>query len=259
MDKTKILFVGAHHEEIEAECPNLAVSLVEAGCDVTVLDPVGGWNCPWVRALGEDARERILANSAAAAEELGVRKVVWDYPVSGLENHRAELTVRLADLVLELNPEIVFMHWPKDCHADHRFIAGVTARVLQSAPGISEKTVPDYRMAKEIYAFQTGVGQAYDFTPDLLVKTTPETMRRADRAIDCFSSTHKDTAFWKASFHAKAAYWANHTPDRTPAEALKFLGPKLPLDGFLLKKILGELVDPAPFDRLFYNPVFQFA
>ena len=257
MKKTKVLFVGAHHEEIEAECPNLAASLAMAGCDVTVLNPVGGWNWTYIRSLGEGARERILTNSEAAAKELGVRKIVWDYPVSRLEKHKAELMEQMADFVLELNPEIVFMHWPEDCHADHRFIAKLTVHVLRTAPGISEKPYPDYRMAKEIYAFQTGVGQAYGFVPDLLVKTTSETMERSDRAIDCFASTHKDTEFWKASFHAKAAYWANHTPEHTPAEALKFLGPQLPLDGFLLKKLLGDLVVAAPFDRLIYNSAFQ--
>ena len=80
------MFVGAHHEEIEAECPNLAASLAMAGCDVTVLNPVGGWNWTYIRSLGKGARERILANSEAAAKELGIRKIVWDYPVSDWKN-----------------------------------------------------------------------------------------------------------------------------------------------------------------------------
>jgi len=34
--KPRILFIGAHHEEIEAECPNTAAALTLAGCEVTI-------------------------------------------------------------------------------------------------------------------------------------------------------------------------------------------------------------------------------
>ena len=43
-DPFKVLFVGAHHEEIEVECPNIATALAKAHCKVTILNPIGGWN-----------------------------------------------------------------------------------------------------------------------------------------------------------------------------------------------------------------------
>ena len=69
-EKTKILFIGAHHEEIEAECPNTAAALSLAGCDVTILNPVGGWTWTFIRSLGEGGRERTIAEATAAADAL---------------------------------------------------------------------------------------------------------------------------------------------------------------------------------------------
>ncbi len=257
-EQTKVLIVGAHHEEIEAECPNIAAALALAGCRVTILNPVGGWNWTFIRSQGEGVRERVLADAAAAAKELGCEKVVWDYPVAQVDRHKPELIDRMAEFLIGLDPEIVLMHWPLDSHADHRAIAQVTRHVLYTAANISPDDHPEYRGPREIYAFQTGVSQAYHFIPDLLVKTDSETMACADRAVACFVNTAQEyVPVWRKNFHTKAEYWGNLADAPSPAEALKFFGPKLPLDGFLLKKILGDRVISTPFDRFFYNQDFQ--
>lgn len=183
-----VLIVGAHHEEIEAECPNIAAALAMAGCKVTILNPVGGWNWTFIRSLGADGRERTIANALAAAKELGCEKVIWDYPVAQVDRFRDEMIDRMAEFLLALSPDIVLMHWPQDTHADHRLVARATHHVLSTAPNLSSKTYPAYQEVKEVYAFQSA---------------------------------------------------------GAPAEALKFLGPRLPLEGFLLKKILGTRVVPA--------------
>lgn len=252
----KVLVVGAHHEEIEAECPNLVAALSLAGCRVTILNPVGGWNWTFVRSLGKGGRERVIADALSAAKALGCEKVIWDYPVAQVDRYQPELIDRMSEFLLELNPEIVLMHWPLDGHADHRAVAHVTRHVLTTAPNISSGSHPKYRNVREVYAFQTGVGQAYHFIPDILVKTDKESMTRADRAVACFNNTSPDfVTAWRKNFHTKADYWGNLIG--TPAEALKFLGPELPLDGFLLKKILGDRVVSTPFDRFYYNADFQ--
>lgn len=239
-----VLIVGAHHEEIEAECPNIAAALAMAGCKVTILNPVGGWNWTFIRSLGADGRERTIANALAAAKELGCEKVIWDYPVAQVDRFRDEMIDRMAEFLLALSPDIVLMHWPQDTHADHRLVARATHHVLSTAPNLSSKTYPAYQEVKEVYAFQTGVSQAYHFVPDLFILTNEETMARADRAVECFRPTTPGGANrWKNNFHTKANYWGNSAG--APAEALKFLGPRLPLEGFLLKKILGTRVVPA--------------
>ena len=251
-NKPKVLFIGAHHEEIEAECPNIAAALTLAGCDVTILNPVGGWNWTFIRGLGENGRERTIADATAAAAELGCKKVIWDYPVAQTDRYQDEIIDRLAAFIAEYSPEIVFIHWPKDTHSDHRLIAKVSLQALGPTLNIIPGEAPGFKPPVEIYAYQTGVSQAYGFVPDLLVKTDEKTMEMADRCIECFNNTApRFVPAWKKNYHTKAAYWSNLSGG-DGAEALKFLGPILPLEGFRLKEILGERLVSSNVSELYH-------
>ena len=253
----RILFIGAHHEEIEAECPNTAAALTLAGCEVTILNPVGGWNWTFIRSLGENGRERTIADATAAAAELGCKKVIWDYPVAQTDRYRDEMMDRMAQFLVDYSPEIVFIHWPLDTHADHRIVSHVSRHILGPAVNIIPSSAPDFKPPVEVYAYQTGVGQAYNFIPDVLVTTDSTTMAMADRCIDCFNNTAASSVpYWKKNFHTKAAYWSNLS-NTEGAEAFKFLGPRLPLTGFRLKEILGERMQPALYEIYNCNQDFQ--
>lgn len=251
-EQYRILFIGAHHEEIEAECPNIAASLALAGCKVHILNPIGGWNWTVIRNLGEGGRERTIANAVAAAKELGCEKTIWDYPVAQCDRYQAEIIDRMAEFVLDFAPDIVMMHWPKDSHADHRLVARITRHAIAARVNISPASHPNVKPVREFYAYQTGVVQAYGFFPDMLVKCTAETMKCADNAVACFEETvPRSVPIWRHNYHAKDDYWGLLAGG--PAEALKFLGPYLPLDGFLLKKILGDNLCPAPFEKFNFD------
>ena len=256
--KPRILFIGAHHEEIEAECPNTAAALSLAGCEVTILNPVGGWNWTFIRSLGEGGRERTIADATAAAAELGCKKVIWDYPVAQTDRFRDEMMDRMAQFLVDYSPEIVFIHWPRDTHADHRLVAHVSRHILGPALNMIPGSAPHFKAPLEVYAYQTGVSQAFNFIPDILITTDAETMAMADRGIDCFNNTAASSVpYWKKNFHTKAAYWSNLT-GTDGAEAFKFLGPRLPLTGFRLKEILGDRMIAAPLYELYScNPDFN--
>lgn len=246
-----ILYVGAHHEEMEAECPNTPALLAEAGCRVVFLNPVGGWNWTAIRQLGPSGREDTIRDATAAAAVLGCEKVIWDYPIQGLEQFRSEILQRMADFMLDLKPSIVMMHWPLDTHPDHRYVAKLTKAAIGSAVNL----VPDLGRSmnvREIYAFQTGIFQAYNYTPDLLVTCTDSSMAKAHKCLDCFRRSVPQMAEgWRKNVLGKTAYWGINTG--VPTEALKFMGPKLPLDGFLLKKILGDKLISMPTDQYYRN------
>ena len=250
-EKKRILFIGAHHEEIEAECPNTAAALSLAGCDVTILNPIGGWNWTFIRSLGENGRERTIADAVNAATELGCKKVIWDYPVAQCARFQAEIMDKMAEFLIDYSPDIVFIHWPEDTHADHRLIARISRHVLGTARNIIPGDAPNFKPPVEVYAFQTGINQAFGFIPDILVAVDDKTMSMADRCIDCFNNTAPDSVpHWKKNFHTKAAYWSNLS-ETDGAEAFRFSGPTLPLDGFLLKKILGARVKSSSFSELY--------
>lgn len=251
-EKTRVLFIGAHHEEIEAECPNIAAALSLAGCEVTILNPVGGWNWDFVRGLEGDGRARVIADATNAAACLGCKKEIWDYPIAQVDRFQGEIIDRLSNYIAEYEPEIALIHWPKDINSDHRFIAHVSRHALGWAYQIGQDKLRKGRKSlKEVYAYQTGVAQAYNFVPDLLVLTDEKTMEMSDRCIESFNPTSSCyVEMWKRNFHAKAEYWGTMLEGNVQAEALKFIGPRLPLEGFLLKKILKDkLVNPPIYEQ----------
>lgn len=243
--KTDVLVIVAHHEEVEAEFPNTVAALTCAGCRVLVYCAVGGWNWSYIRSRGPRGREITLEEAMKAAEVLGCEKIVRDYPIACLDTHAEEIKREIAEFMLARSPEIVLMHWPNDRHNDHRDVAELGRRAVEAATALSDRDWRNWKTPRELYAFQTGVAQAYDFFPDVLVRCNDETMSMADRAVACFDPALSEG--WKKRFHAKAEYWGDLAG--TPCEGLKFLGPALPLEGFLLKKILGDRLISAPFHR----------
>lgn len=253
----KVLIVGAHHEEIEAECPNIAAALALAGCEVIILNPIGGWNWTAIRDLGPNGRERTIEDATNAGKALGCRKVIWDFPVASANRYAGEIMDKMAEFVLDFNPDIVLMHWPKDEHTDHRLVAKITRHVLHTAPNLVEKRYPEYHGPYEVYAFQTGLTQQYHFIPDFVVKCDERTMGMAKKCVDCFIPTMPGGAkSWEKNFRLKAAYWGKYSGTEA-AEALKFMGPSLPMDGFLLKKILGDRIVPTNFELYYYNSALE--
>jgi LmbE family N-acetylglucosaminyl deacetylase len=172
--------------------------------------------------------------------------------VAQCDRFQAEIMDRMAQFLVDYAPHIVFIHWPRDTHADHRMVAKVSRHILGPALNMIPGEAPNYKPPVEVYAYQTGVSQAYGFIPDLLVKTDETTFAMADRCVDCFKNTAPNfVPAWKQNFHTKAAYWGNLVANGS-AEAFKFLGPRLPLTGFRLKEILGDRLEAAPLTELYH-------
>jgi LmbE family N-acetylglucosaminyl deacetylase len=248
--KDIVLIIGAHHEEVEAEFPNTAAKLADKCARVVILNPVGGWNWSFIRGLGADGAKRTILEAQRAAKELGCEKVIWDYPVAELEAHKLEIMRRMADFILDLNPSIVLTHWPLDSHADHRLIAKISRHVLNVAPNLVENFKRGLNV-KEIYAFQAGITQTYNYTPDFLALADADSMRKAEKALRCFHGSARQRArVWWENVQCKTNSWKQFTGG-VPAEPLKFVGPQLPLRGFRLAEILGDDIVSMPFDRWF--------
>lgn len=247
-----VLIIGAHHEEVEAEFPNIAAKLADKCSRVVILNPVGGWNWSFIRELGPDGVQSTIREAKNAAKELGCEKVIWDYPVAELDEHKLEIMRRMADFVLDLNPSIVLTHWPQDSHADHRAIARISRHVLNVAPNLVEDSKRALEV-KEIYAFQVGITQTYNYYPDFLVLADDSSMKKAEKALECFHGTARQKAqAWWENVQAKTNSWKQLTGG-VPAEPLKFVGKQLPLKGFRLAEILGDDIISMPFDRWNYD------
>jgi len=233
------LFIGAHHDEIEVECPILPCKLASKGLRVVIVNPMGGWNWHVIRLKGKGAKEKIRDEALKAAEVLGCEKIIWDYPASvASSDHRPEITRRLAELLMEINPAFVFIHWPYDSHPDHRLISQISYHVLQSARNIVDDPQPEL-LTEEVFAFQAAIYQTRDFWPDFCVLANEEEMNRVQEALLCFETYGEERERWWRGLQAKSAGWAHLVGDG-PAEAYKFIGPHLPIRGLALAELLGD-------------------
>jgi len=248
VNRETILFIGAHHEEIEAECPIMPIKLSGNGHRVVILNPVGGWNWSFIRSLGTDGKERTIKEATEAAARLGAEKIIWDYPVAKVWEFRTEIVQRISDFILDLAPSIVFIHWPYDSHADHREIAKISFHALHTANNQVENFQRKMKV-EEVYAFQTGISQAYDFWPDFLISGTKEDFDTAAHALQAFHGTAGDKAkMWLDNIRVKTAYWG-HLAATEFAEAYKFIGPSFPLSGLKLASMLGNEIKPVAFEK----------
>ncbi len=249
------LWIGAHNEEIEAEVPLLPQILSELGWRVVILNPVGCMNWVEIRRMTAEQRNRMDDDCKRAAGVLGAEKVIWELECQRGWKWRGELEVRLAEFLRELQPDVLFVHWPLDGHPDHRAVAQASLMALRHAQNLTANIdwQPNWR---EVWAFPAGIGQTYGFWPDVLVAADQGHLERAREALREFVAygEAKQEGWWR-NVVGKTTYWGALAGGR-PAEAYKYVGPMFPARGTLLAEVLGErlvpvLTEPWQFERIF--------
>ena len=177
MDDTALraLFIGAHMDECEYGTGGLARLLHDSGVrtrffHLQTCDP----------SVTPEERERIYDLSRRAAALLGAEKIpessgqpVW---VSS-EAHVA----RILREILEFRPHLVFLHFPRDTHPEHREVAKASFEAVCLAPAYGWHP-------GEIYAFEAGPDQTVQyFTPDFVIDVTDQ-MDLLDRCYHVFGA-----------------------------------------------------------------------
>lgn len=119
LDARRLLFLGAHCDDIEIGCGGTVLKLLAARRDVEVL---------WV-VLSSTAERRAEALASArlflagaAAEDVRVRGFRDGYfPFAG-----AEIKDYFEDLRRAFAPDVIFTHHREDRHQDHRLVSDLT-------------------------------------------------------------------------------------------------------------------------------------
>jgi bacillithiol biosynthesis deacetylase BshB1 len=108
----RILAIGAHPDDVEIGMGGTVLVLRGQGHEVTLCDLTNGEPTP----VGTP--ERRLAEAAAAAELLGVRRITLDLPNRELVDsipHRRQV----AEVIRRVRPDILFVPYWVDAHPDH--------------------------------------------------------------------------------------------------------------------------------------------
>ena len=110
----KILTIGAHPDDVEIGMGGTIAALKDKGHEVTILDLTDGEPTP------TGSREVRLKESQEAAKILGVdRRITLDLPNRFLLD-TIENRLKVAQVIREIKPEAIFLHYWTDAHPDHR-------------------------------------------------------------------------------------------------------------------------------------------
>lgn len=114
-DRIRILALGAHPDDIEVGCGGTLLHYADQGRRIFLMIMTEG-------ELGGEAQVR-AAEQGDAGKILGAEKIYWGgYPDTAIPNDRG-LVQKIERVVQEVNPHMIFVHFPDDTHQDHRHLA----------------------------------------------------------------------------------------------------------------------------------------
>ena len=124
----KILALGAHPDDIEFGCGAALLKFARAGHKVFL----------YVATYGELGGDRMMRKSEQmdAADYLGAGKVFWgEFPDCQLPLSR-HLITKIEDVINEITPDYIFVHYNEDTHQDHRVLSTATLSATRYIPNV---------------------------------------------------------------------------------------------------------------------------
>ena len=223
MEEIRALFIGAHNDECEYGPGGAAYLLVQAGVRTRFYNA-----CALRRSMSPDEMTQTADAALAAARVLGAEKTL-EPPAAPVWVCSEEHVEYILQEILAFRPHLVFLHYPRDTHSEHRELARASYQALCLAPAHGWHV-------NEVYAFEAGPDQTVQYmTPDLVVDIT-DVMPVLKESFSCFGESLCRQLYQEktvgASFRGLKSGFAY-------GEAFKII--KYPNGGadFLLRRLLG--------------------
>ncbi len=226
----KVLSIGAHNDEIMADMGGTAYLLHKAGCDQVFLNLACQWNDD---DLSDEEKAEYIRQEHKSAEILGARFATLGNRDDLLFLESKKIIEEVAAFILDYEPDIVFIHQPRDNHIEHREVAQVSYKALSAAAVRGAKF-------KEVYAFDTGLNQSTDyFVPDFYVKVN-ECLDTVQDSLRQYKQNHANGNRLAQNYELKRIYRGRCIGMDTLCEAFKFIKFPNGSDDILLKQLLGN-------------------
>ncbi len=225
----RILIIGAHNDECEYGLGGVTWLLTQRGCKVRYINTSGLWHKP---GHTKEESDEWVRQENRAAELLGADKIVLGDRELNLCETGREVSLEIEKIMLDFKPDIVFLHWPKDNHLEHRISARCAYDALCIAWVHGAKV-------KEAYAFEAGPNQTSDyFAPEFAIDIADAMPAIKESLMQFDQPTAKGPGLWREK--EMAAHYRGYCYGMQYAEVYKLL--KLPNgnDDFLLKTLLAD-------------------
>ncbi|HDI00122.1 MAG: PIG-L family deacetylase [Candidatus Latescibacterota bacterium] len=113
-----ILAIGAHPDDIEYGCGGTLLKCSRRGHDIYLYVATAG-------DFGGDPSVR-MKEQEASAKKIGARHIFWGGYKDTQIPMSQDLIASLEEVVRQVEPDFIFVHYPDDTHQDHRTLAQAT-------------------------------------------------------------------------------------------------------------------------------------
>jgi LmbE family N-acetylglucosaminyl deacetylase len=169
----KILFIGAHFDDIEIGCGGTVARIADKGHEIEALVVTHSGYCD---ENGNVVREKDVAaiEGMAGLSMLGVSTVSELGLNTGQVEYGLTLIHLMESFLKRCKPDIVFTHWVNDVHQDHSAIGRATLNVCRKSSSVLMYRSNWYRGVQ-------------NFNPRIFVDTE-QYFKKKEKAILCHQS-----------------------------------------------------------------------
>lgn len=115
----RYLFIGAHQDDIEYSCGGTVLRLIDARSEVFIAVISNG-----ASSLNGTLAERENEQKKAFEYSNAKRLLTLGY-ADGEISANAQTVGEIGKMISDIQPDVVFTHYPDDSHQDHRAVAAI--------------------------------------------------------------------------------------------------------------------------------------
>lgn len=157
-----ILAIGAHLDDAFIGAGGLLLQAVRAGCRVVVVTLVSDFS---TRSATRGQEQATIADIRALSDRHGFETHLLGCAYHRVDGSDMQLKERLAQIAVEVKPDVALIHHDRDHWPDHTAAAKLSFDAVMFTHGLTSDLTQRY--CRNVLAYSTTPRQTYDFSPDV--------------------------------------------------------------------------------------------